>query len=171
MKDKAKDQPLEITQNRTIALPASDVYKAWTDPKQLALWWVAKGGKMLLCKVEVIAEGTIQMHIIEPDDAEYPMRGIYHDVERNKLLSFSLYAHDDERKRAGLVMHHTISIDELDGVTTLAVVVRIVRAAPELAEIVAAMKDEWAERVDRLITILHSPPAKKVAKTTKAAKE
>lgn len=158
-KEKSKDEPIELHLSRTIAAPLAVAFKAWTDPKQLAKWWGPKGFTNPVCKVDARPEGTIQIDMTGPDGTVYPMRGIFHEVIKNVSISFSTYAFDDERKRAGLVNHNTVTFSEQDGMTTITLAVKVVRASNAVAAAVAGMRQGWGESLDRL-TVLISEKAK-----------
>lgn len=153
-KEKSKDEPVELHLSRTIAAPLAAVFKAWTDPKQLAKWWGPKGFTNPVCKVDARPEGTIQIEMTGPDGTAYPMRGIFHEVVKNVSLTFSAYAFDDDRKRAGLITHNTVTFTEQDGMTTIVIVVRVVHASKAVASAVAGMSQGWNESLDRLTKLI-----------------
>ena len=152
-KEKKQEEPYELHLSRTISASAASVYKAWVNPKLLSKWWGPKGFTSV-CDIAVRPEGTIQITMKGPDGTAYPVRGIYHDVIANESLSFSLYSFDDDRRRAGLVNHHKVSFAEQEGVTTITLVVRVVRASPAVAGAVAGMQQGWGESLDRLTILL-----------------
>ena len=149
-REKRKDEPIELELSRTFVAPVAKVFKAWTDPRQLAQWWGPKGFTNPQCEVDARPEGAISIAMTGPDGVVYPLRGIFHEVIKNVKISFSMYAFDDDRRRAGLVTHITVTFSEEDGITTITILVRVVRAAPEVANAVAGMRQGWGESLDRL---------------------
>jgi uncharacterized protein YndB with AHSA1/START domain len=153
-REKNNDEPYILELSRSISAPLANVYKAWTDPKKLAKWWGAKGYTNPVCEITAKPEGTITIEAEGPEGIVYPMRGIFHEVVKNEKLVFSIYSHDDDRKRAALVTHHIVTFAEQDEVTTIVLTVRVVRAAPEVAQAVASMSHSWGESLDRLTILI-----------------
>jgi uncharacterized protein YndB with AHSA1/START domain len=75
-------------------------------------------------------------------------------VVKNVSLSFSAYAFDDDRKRAGLITHNTVTFSEQDGMTTIDIDVRVVHASKAVAAAVAGMSQGWNESLDRLTKLI-----------------
>ena len=153
-REKNKDESYTLELSRSISAPLVNVYKAWTDPKKLAKWWGAKGYTNPVCEVNAKPEGSMTIEMEGPDGIAYPMRGIFHEVVKNEKLVFSIYSHDDDRKRAGLVTHITVTLSEQDEVTTITLALRVVRAAPEVAQAVAGISHGWGESLDRLTILI-----------------
>jgi uncharacterized protein YndB with AHSA1/START domain len=153
-REKKIEEPVEFHISRSIAAPVASIYKAWTDPSQLAKWWGPKGFTSPVCEISAKEEGVIRIEMTDEAGTIYPMRGIFHELMKNVCLVFSTYSHDDDRKRAGLVNHHTVDFAEEDGITTVSIKIRVVRASPKVSKAVAGLSEGWNESLDRLTMLV-----------------
>ena len=79
----------EVVLVRVFDAPRDLVWKAWTDPKQLAQWWGPKDFTNPVCEIDVRRDGKILIHMRAPDGAVYPMTGVFREVEPPRRLVFS----------------------------------------------------------------------------------
>jgi uncharacterized protein YndB with AHSA1/START domain len=106
------------------------VYKAWTDPKQLAQWFPPEGFTAPVCELEVRVGGAIRIDMKGPEGepfngALFPGRGVYREVVPNERLVFTLapeiagrtlptvlmmvqFEHQDGTKKTKLTIHQTL---------------------------------------------------------------
>ena len=88
----AADRTLVTT--RTFAAPRELVWKAWTDPKQLARWFPPDHFTAPVCEADVRPGGTLRITMQGPDGTRYPATGTYRDVVPNERLAFTLEGED-----------------------------------------------------------------------------
>ena len=55
---------------RIFDAPPNLVFKAWTDPKQVAQWWGPKGFTNPVCEMDVRPGGALRIVMRAPDGAE-----------------------------------------------------------------------------------------------------
>ncbi len=78
---------------RVFDAPRELVYKAWTDPKQLAKWFPPEGFTAT-CELDVRPGGKVRIDMRAPqgepfNGATFPGRGAYTDVVPNERLAFT----------------------------------------------------------------------------------
>ena len=64
-----------------INAPRALVFKAWTDPKQMAQWWGPKGFTNPVCEMDVRPGGAHRIVMRGPDGTDYPIKG---DLSRDR---------------------------------------------------------------------------------------
>jgi uncharacterized protein YndB with AHSA1/START domain len=57
------------------------VFKAWTDPVMVAKWWGPHRLTNPVCEMDARAGGAYRITMRGPDGAEYPMRGVFLEVD------------------------------------------------------------------------------------------
>ena len=99
-----------IVFQRTFAASREDVFEAWTDPEQLALWWDPTGAKLTACEVDLKPGGAFRF---ENAGHSPPFTGVYRVVEPPKRLVF------DALGAAG-----TVTLEAQDTTTLMRVSIR-----------------------------------------------
>ncbi len=110
------DRELHIT--RTIDAPREVVFRAWTDPSQLAHWFGPKGCTLLAPQFDVRPGGGYRCGY-NFEGSEFWLRGVYREIEPHNRLVFT---HGWENE-AGDVDHDTlvtVTFTESDGKTSFA---------------------------------------------------
>ncbi len=64
--------------------PRELVFKAWTDPKQVAQWWGPHGFSNPVCELGLRPGADIRIHMRGPDGTVYPMTGVYRAKWQNE---------------------------------------------------------------------------------------
>jgi uncharacterized protein YndB with AHSA1/START domain len=78
----------EITITRVFPVPRELVWKAWTEPDQLAEWWGPQGWTTPLDSItmDVRPGGTFRMTGVSEDGTEMPQEGVYREVVEPERL-------------------------------------------------------------------------------------
>jgi len=85
-----------LTTTRVFDAPRELVYRAWTDPRQLALWFPPEHFTAPVCQLDVRPGGSLRIDMKGDDDAGdfagavFPAVGIYREVVPNERLAFTL---------------------------------------------------------------------------------
>jgi len=92
-----------LVTTRVFDAPRELVYRAWTDPKQLARWFPPEGFGTAACELDVRPGGTVRIDFLAPagppfDGAVLPGRGTYREVVPNERLSFTLVPEVGDQK-------------------------------------------------------------------------
>jgi uncharacterized protein YndB with AHSA1/START domain len=148
----------DLILTRTLHVPRGRVFRAWTDPRQLARWWGPKDFTNPVCALDPRPGGALSILMRAPDGAEHPMAGVYREVEEPEDLVFVSTAFEDAAGYPRLEVLNTVVFTEQDGATALTLTARILQAAPELAAAVAGMAQGWSQSLDRLQRLLYRGP-------------
>jgi uncharacterized protein YndB with AHSA1/START domain len=142
-----------IVISRVLQAPRENVWKAWTQPGQLAKWWGPDGFTNPVCEVDVRPGGTIRIHMRAPDGVVYPMSGSFREVTPPERLTFSSAALD-HHGRALFEVLNTVTFTEQRGSTTVTLRFQVVRRTSEAAPYLAGAKVGWTQSLDRLAALV-----------------
>lgn len=93
-----------FTMTRWIDAPRERVWRAWTDPGQLAQWWGPHGYTNPVAEADVRPEGRLRIVMRSPDSVDFPMSGQFLDVDPPSRLVFT----DEVGDEAPAVWHETL---------------------------------------------------------------
>jgi uncharacterized protein YndB with AHSA1/START domain len=115
----------EILITRDFDAPAELVFKAYTSPALVKRWWGCfETSKWVVCDIDLRVGGTWRYVVREPD-MEVAFHGEYQEIEApHRLVTTEVYegAPVPDPDAAGAL--NIVTLDEVDGVTTLSVLVQ-----------------------------------------------
>lgn len=148
----------EMVITRLFDAPRELVWKAWTDPQQIAQWWGPHGFTNPLCEWDARPGGAILIHMRGPKGSPFdfimPMKGKFHEVLAPERLVFTGSAIEDKMGNAQLEVHNTVTFAENNGKTTLTVYAKVVKVLPGAAQALAGMEEGWSQSLERLAALL-----------------
>ena len=144
-----KKPDAEVTLVRVFDAPRDLVWKAWTDPEQLAQWWGPKDFTNPVCEIDVRRGGKILIHMRAPDGTVYPMTGVFHEIDPPRRLVFEDAA-VDENGNILLEGFTIVTFEEQGRKTKLTIESIAVAVGPGSTEMCKGMETGWAESLDRL---------------------
>lgn len=125
MKERDKDATSlagrELVITRIFDAPRDLVFKALTDPKQVAQWWGPKGFTNPICEWDARAGGDIRVDMRGPDGNVYPMGGVFREIAPPERLVFTITAFFDKESNPMLENLNTITLEEHEGMTYVTV--------------------------------------------------
>jgi uncharacterized protein YndB with AHSA1/START domain len=139
----------EITITRVFDAPRDLVFKAWTDPRQMAQWWGPQGFTNPVCELDVRRGGAIRIHMRGPDGVVYPMTGTFREIAAPERLVFTAVAEDQDGNPL-LEALTTVTFEEQGGKTKLTVHASAVGLAPVAAQMLEGMQAGWTQSLERL---------------------
>jgi uncharacterized protein YndB with AHSA1/START domain len=148
------DELPKLVLTRVFAAPRALVFKAWTEPKQMARWWGPKGFTNPVCEMDVRPGGAIRIHMRAPDGVEHPMTGFFREVVPPERLVFVCHVLPDEYGNPRLEVVNTVTFAERAGKTTLTVQAMVMRAGPGTETAVGGMEAGWTQSLDRLADLV-----------------
>jgi uncharacterized protein YndB with AHSA1/START domain len=158
----------EFVITRTINAPRALVFKAWTDPKQMAQWWGPKGFTNPVCEMGVRPGGAHRIVMRGPDGTDYPIKGIYREIVKPERLVMTLDCsehpeawHDmvkpnrkkGERNPVGEMLQ-TVTFEDQGGKTKLTIRTRFISVAIRDAMVKMSMTEGWSQSLERLEALL-----------------
>lgn len=150
--------------SRIIHAPRALVFRAWTDPQQLTQWWGPRGFSNPVCELDVRRGGLYRIVMRGVDGIDYPIKGVYREVEEPSLLVMTLDCSEHPKAWHDLVnptrapgddnpageMLQTVTFEDMGGKTRLTIRLRIKSAAILAAMRKMGMNEGWSESLDRL---------------------
>jgi uncharacterized protein YndB with AHSA1/START domain len=140
----------ELIITRIIDAPRELVFKAWTDPEQLAKWWGPKYFTNPLCELDLRPGGPILIHMAGPDGVIYPMKGMFQEIVAPERLVFSSSALEDEAGNAQMEALSTVTFEDQGGKTKLTLQEVVVRSTPAAEWALSGMEEGWNQSLDKL---------------------
>ncbi|HEX9990599.1 MAG TPA: SRPBCC domain-containing protein [Chloroflexia bacterium] len=139
-----------LTLERIIDAPRELVFRAWTDPKQVAQWWGPKYFTNPVCELDARPGGAILIHMAGPDGVVYPTKGTFDEIVEPERLVMTISAIGDEDGNFQLEDITTVTFAEHEGKTKLTVHAVVTRATPAAEGALAGMEQGWTESLERL---------------------
>ena len=139
----------ELVLTRVFDAPRELVFKAWTDPKQVAQWWGLHGFTNPVCDLDVRPGGAIRIHMRGPDGTVYPMTGVYNEVVEPERLVFTSAALDADGNPMFEVLT-TVTFAEQGGKTKQTMRARVIKSTAEAAPYIKGMEAGWTQSLERL---------------------
>ena len=142
--------PQEIIITRVLDAPRELVWKAWTEPEQVAQWWGPRGTSTSLASIamDVKPGGTYRVTSVSGEGSEMTVAGVYREVVEPERLVFEEPAEDAWHEgavsvltltdlgdgRTEMVVHTTIqTTDEMRGAAQAGMASSFDRLAEHLA--------------------------------------
>jgi len=145
----------ELYISRIYDASRQQIYRAWTEQKQLARWWGPKGFTNPVCEVDARVGGKLVVTMRGPDGQDYPMRATFTDLRAPERLTFEFEAMD-ATGRVAMKGRLTMMLTEEDGRTRLSLSTTAEGVATTAAQMLQGMEQGWNESLDRLTAILKS---------------
>ncbi len=139
----------ELVLTRVFDAPRELLFKAWTDPKLVAIWWGPHQFTNPVCELDARPGGAIRIHMRGPDGTVYPMTGVYQEVsepERIVLTSAAL----DERGHPMFEVLTTVTFVEQGGKTKQILRARVIKSTAQAAPYLKGMEAGWTQSLERL---------------------
>jgi uncharacterized protein YndB with AHSA1/START domain len=112
----------EYLVTRVFDAPAEAVFRAYTTPELVQRWWGFETSEWLVCEIDLRVGGTWR-YVTRDEGMEVGFHGEFREVERpTRLVSTEAYEGiPDPDANAAL---NILTLEEVDGVTTLTVLVQ-----------------------------------------------
>ena len=133
-----------LTLTRRIAAPREAVFRAWSDPAELAKWWGPEGTAATVDQLEFHPGGGWRTRMINDDGVEYTCSGVYREIAAPERLSFTWAWETD-----GVRGHETVvslEFHERDGGTEMV----FHQSLFETTESRRLHHEGWSSSLDRL---------------------
>ena len=141
----------EILITRAFDAPADLVFAAYTTPDLVKRWWGFETSEWLVCEIDLRVGGTWRFVVREPDGFEVGFHGEYREIDApRRLVSTEVYegAPVPDPDSAGTL--NVVTLDDVEGVTTLTVLVQCPDQVTRDAIIESGMESGLQVSYDRL---------------------
>jgi uncharacterized protein YndB with AHSA1/START domain len=142
----------EVLITRSFDAPAALVYKAYTTPDLVRRWWGFESSEWLVCEVDLRVGGQWRF-VTRDDDMEVGFHGEYKEIDApTRLVATEVYEGIPESDDSVAV--NTVTFDEIDGVTTLSILVQFAKQEYRDAMLESGMESGMQISYDRLEDVL-----------------
>src|SRR5919204_4347163 len=138
------DEQILIT--REFDAPRHLVWEAYTKPEHIRRWWHAKRGEMTVADVDLRVGGTWRYVMNTPDGFEVAFHGEFREIVPNeRIVTTEVYEGMPDAQALD-----TVTFTEVDGRTTLTILVEHARKEHRDAHIESGMEDGLQDALDLL---------------------
>jgi uncharacterized protein YndB with AHSA1/START domain len=138
------DEQILIT--REFDAPKDLVFKAYTTPELVRRWWHAKRGEMTVAEIDLRVGGRWRYVMVTPDGFEVGFNGEFREIVPNeRLVTTEVYEGMPDAQALD-----TVTFAEVDGRTTLTILVEHARKEHRDAHIESGMEDGLQDALDLL---------------------
>lgn len=106
----------EVIGTRVYDAPRELVWKAWTDPEIITLWWGPRGFSTTTDIMELKPNGVWKFTMHGPDGRDYKNKIVYNEVKKPEKL---VYRHAGEEETTPVKFHVTVTFDEVGDKTRM----------------------------------------------------
>lgn len=139
----------QILIEREFDAPKHLVYRAWTTPELVKRWWNARRGEVTVAEIDLRVGGTWRYAMVTADGCEVAFHGEFREIVPNeRVVSTEVYEQPDAPEGEGAL--NTITFTEVDGRTTLTILVETATKADRDAIIDSGMEDGLQDALDLL---------------------
>ena len=141
------DEQILIT--REFAAPRHLVYRAWTTPELVKRWWSARRGEMTIAEIDLRVGGRWRYVMVASGGFEVAFHGEYREiVPSERIVSTEIYEGIPNAEAEAAL--NTLTLTEVDGRTTLSVLVEHRNKEGRDAHINSGMEDGLQDAMDLL---------------------
>lgn len=116
-KSEAGPESCSLRLTRTFEASREAVFRAWTDPAEMAKWWGPEGMTTPICEVDARPGGALYTCMRSESGEEHYLRGVFREVTPPERLVFTWVWQEGEMK--GLETVVTVEFHDRDGATEL----------------------------------------------------
>lgn len=146
----------ELYISRFYSVSRQQVFRAWTDPKQVARWWGPKDFTNPVCEIEARIGGRIRIVMRAPDGTDYAMQATVIDLRANERFAFDFEAMDKSGKPA-LQGRLSVSFTDEDGKTRLSLSTYAEGLGPDAVDMLEGMETGWNQSLERFARLINHP--------------
>jgi uncharacterized protein YndB with AHSA1/START domain len=151
----AMPSEVEIAVTRVFHAPAQLVFDAWTKPEHLKRWFTGRVAVLTVCEVDLRVGGTWRF-VSRMNDVEMGMYGEYLEVEApHRLVSTENFDEPYFEVMGGGTVN-TMTLNELDGATTMMLTVRYKSKEARDSALATPMEEGMNEGFDLLAELLET---------------
>ena len=144
------DEQILIT--REFDAPRELVWRAYTEPDMVRRWWHANRGEMTVCEIDLRVGGGWRYAMVTPEGFEVAFHGSYRElVPCERIVTTEVYEAVPDAEAVD-----TVEFTEVDGRTTLTVLVQHQTREHRDMHIESGMEDGLQDALDLLERLARS---------------
>jgi uncharacterized protein YndB with AHSA1/START domain len=146
-----------LVTTRVFDAPSERVYRAWSDPKEFALWFPPEGFTAPVCQLDVRVGGAIRIDMRGPEGEPFkgqifPGRGVHREVVPNKRLAFTFTPEMQGQAMPTVLL--TVDFEDQAGKTKLTIHQTLDTVAEYEQMLKTGMAEGLAESLGKLAAVL-----------------
>lgn len=143
------DHLTRLSIRREFDAPRALVWKLWTDPAHLAVWWSPEHFTTPVVQLDARPGGAIHMVMRGPDGQDHPFDGRFVSLdEPERLVMWTWVNHADGE--TWFEVEQTIRLEEVDGRTIMHFDGVVIDARADALGPLSGMKAGWTGSLDKL---------------------
>jgi uncharacterized protein YndB with AHSA1/START domain len=154
---------LDYVVSRDFDAPREAVFRAWTDPGQLARWFGPKTITCPVCELDLRPGGRLRIVMRSPEGVDYPLSGVIREFVANERLVTTIDTSEHSPEwhaalnavrpgggRCADELLWIVTFEARGGKTRLTVRTRFQATADRDAHVKLGMGEGWPQSLDRL---------------------
>lgn len=139
----------QILITREFDAPRHLVYRAYTTPELVKRWWSGRRGSMTVAEIDLRVGGSWRYVMVARNGFEVAFHGEFREIDPNeRIVATEVYEMPEAPESEGAV--NTVTFTEVDGRTTLAVLMQLATKEDRDMVINSGMEGGMQEGMDLL---------------------
>lgn len=143
----------ELYISRIYDASRTQLFRAWTEARQLSRWWGPKDFTNPVCEVDARVGGRLRITMRAPDGTEYPMQAVFTELRAPERLAFDFEALDGAGKPV-LTGRLSVGFADEGGRTRLSLSTTAEGTGADAAMKLDGMETGWNQSLDRFSVIV-----------------
>lgn len=134
---------------REFDAPRALVWKMWTDPAHVAVWFGPEHFTMSLVEMDVRPGGAIHMVMRAPDGSDNPFDGRFIELDEPEQLVMRTWITLGDGS-TWFEVEHSARFEEIEGRTRMRFHARVIQARDDAIGPLSGMEAGWSSSLDKL---------------------
>jgi len=134
---------------REFDAPRALVWKMWTDPAHVAVWWAPEHFTNPVVEMDVRPGGAIHVVMRGPDGQDHPFDGRFVSIDEPERLVIQTWINLPDGS-TWFAVEQTARFEEVDGRTILHFSAEVLEAKADAIGPLSGMEMGWSQSLDKL---------------------
>lgn len=134
---------------REVDAPRALVWKMWTDPAHVAVWWSPEHFTTPTVEMDVRPGGAIHMVMRAPDGRDHPFDGRFISIDEPERLVIRTWINLPDGS-TWFAVEQTVRFEEVDGRTIQHFSAEVLEAKADAIGPLSGMEAGWSQSLDKL---------------------
>lgn len=143
------DHLTRLSIRREFDAPRALVWKMWTDPVHVAVWWAPEHFTTPVVQMDVRPGGAIHVVMRAPDGNDHPFDGRFVSLDEPERLVIRTWVNYADGS-TWFEVEQTVLLEEVDGRTILQLEVKTITAGADALGPLTGMEAGWNGSLDKL---------------------
>lgn len=135
--------------DRTFDAPRALVWKMWTDPAHVGVWWAPEHFTTPVVRMDVRPGGAIHMVMRAPDGSDYPFDGRFVEIDEPERLVLRTWVNQADGSQ-WFEVQQTMRFQEVDGRTVMRFEAVVLNAEATAVAPLSGMEAGWTGSLNKL---------------------